>query len=368
MERNNTKTRAFRKPESLEAERRTRNMLSGFLSRRGFGIESDKPDRNGQTIVATTPDGDRLAMRVRICWRREAGGRSSDRMKTFSATQLLAKIKNGQWERSIEEKVEREKSHGITHFLLVQSEDETIVYAALIPLPELLPIWINQRNISERLIQQEQLGNIKKNHAMNGSSPTLWLQDDRVPRAREVAAALWSHPGVLDLARLSFGTLHNLLDEEGQRSENSESYVPEEGDWRQSVVRQILERRGQQHFRDILRERYGDCCLITGCAVLAVLEAAHIKPYRGEDDNHPENGLLLRADIHTLFDLDLIGIEPDRLHLELHPSLAQEYGSLSGKMIHCSRERRPSREALKLRYERFQQRLRQTRLFCHAGA
>jgi putative restriction endonuclease len=135
------------------------------------------------------------------------------------------------------------------------------------------------------------------------------------------------------------------------------SYSPQEGDRRQVVERQIRERRGQQSFRDVLRERYGDRCVVTGCEVLAVLEAAHIKPYQGEDDNHPHNGLLLRADIHTLFDLDLIGIEPDGLQLELHPCLAKEYGNLTGKTIGCPRKHRPSREALKPRYERFQQRL-----------
>lgn len=125
------------------------------------------------------------------------------------------------------------------------------------------------------------------------------------------------------------------------------------------VAQQIRERRGQQHFRDGLRERYGDCCLVTGAAVLAVLEAAHIKPYRGENDNHLENGLVLRSDIHTLFDLDLIGIEPDKLRVELHPALANEYGDLTGKTLACARDRQPSREALKLRYEQFLQRLNQ---------
>ena len=96
---------------------------------------------------------------------------------------------------------------------------------------------------------------------------------------------------------------------------------------------------------------------MTGCAVLAVLEAAHIKPYQGENDNHPENGLLLRSDIHTLFDLDLLGIEPHRLQVELHPSLAKEYGDLTGATLGCAPARRPSQEALKLRYDQFQQRL-----------
>jgi putative restriction endonuclease len=106
-----------------------------------------------------------------------------------------------------------------------------------------------------------------------------------------------------------------------------------------------------------LRERHGDHCLVTGCKVLAVLEAAHIKPYRGEQDNHPENGLLLRSDIHTLFDLDLLGIEPDRLQVELHPSLRPEYGDLAGLQLGCRSGLRPSREALRRRYKLFLKKL-----------
>ena len=116
-----------------------------------------------------------------------------------------------------------------------------------------------------------------------------------------------------------------LADEEADQGGPSEEakYVPEHGDRREVVERQLRERRGRQQFRDALRERYRDCCLVTGCQVLAVLEAAHINPYRGEEDNHPANGLLLRSDIHTLFDLDLLGIEPEKLRVELHPEHRQ---------------------------------------------
>lgn len=138
-----------------------------------------------------------------------------------------------------------------------------------------------------------------------------------------------------------------------------DEFTLKDGDERKRIERQICVRRGQQVFRDDLRKRYGDRCLVTGCKVLAVLEAAHIKPYQGEKDNHPENGLLLRADIHTLFDLDLLGIEPKSLRIELHPSLADSaaYKNLAGKTLRCSEKQRPSKDALKLRYERFKERL-----------
>ena len=354
----NVKVRRFRSTESYESERVTRDMLGDFLSRRGFRNVTDERKGHAQTIVATDPDGDRLTIRVRLCWRRGSGARNSTRAKKYSAAQLLAHIKNNDPEETLREKIERERVQGISHFLIVQREDERIIYAALVPLSELLTIWRNERDISAKLIEQGQLGRAKNNHALNGSSPTLYLQDDR---ASDVAAALWNHPGVRDLAKIAPTMSVWLPDEEGDdgKSNHAAGYNPEEGDRRHVVVRQIRERRGQQQFRDALRERYGDRCLVTGCEVLAVLEAAHISPYRGEGDNHPENGLLLRADIHTLFDLDLIGIEPNGLQVELHPALAKEYGTLTGKTLGCVRDCRPSQEALKLRYEQFLQRLQQ---------
>jgi hypothetical protein len=138
---------------------------------------------------------------------------------------------------------------------------------------------------------------------------------------------------------------------------DDEGYSPEGTDRRPLVYRQIRERRGQRQFRDDLRGRYGDRCLVTGCQILAVLEAAHIRPYRGENDNHPENGLLLRSDVHTLFDLDLLGIEPEQLRVELHPAVAAEYGHLPGVVLGCAPSQRPSRAALEQRYSRFRQRL-----------
>jgi hypothetical protein len=150
-----------------------------------------------------------------------------------------------------------------------------------------------------------------------------------------------------------------LPDEEADRDAPSDgaNYVPQAGDRRKVVERQIRERRGQQQFRNALRKRYGDRCLVSGCEVLAVLEAAHISPYRGEDDNDPSNGLLLRSDVHTLFDLDLLGIEPEGLRVELHPDMIKEYGCFACVTLRCARGQRPAREALRLRYEQFRRRL-----------
>ena len=104
-------------------------------------------------------------------------------------------------------------------------------------------------------------------------------------------------------------------------------------DARERVAASIVRRRGQQAFREALINRYHGRCVVTGCDVVAVLEAAHIVPYLGVATNHPENGLLLRADIHTLFDLGLLVITQD-LRVAVHPSLfGTSHGELNGRPL-----------------------------------
>ena len=79
-------------------------------------------------------------------------------------------------------------------------------------------------------------------------------------------------------------------------------------DARERISRSITLRRGQRLFRNDLIVAYAGKCAVTNCSVIDVLEAAHIHPYRGPDTNKVPNGLLLRSDIHTLFDCGLLAI------------------------------------------------------------
>jgi hypothetical protein len=167
--------------------------------------------------------------------------------------------------------------------------------------------------------------------------------------------------GLLDVAVDGIQAGVDLIPEEAADDEGDDGtspYIPKEGDWRSIVSRQIKDRRGQKQFRDALRKRYGNLCLVTGCELLDIVEAAHIKPYRGAPDHHPANGLLLRADVHTLFDLDLIGVEPETLIVRVHPSAqAAGYGVFDGVKLKCV-DLRPSQEALAVRWEAYRQKCR----------
>jgi hypothetical protein len=117
---------------------------------------------------------------------------------------------------------------------------------------------------------------------------------------------------------------------------------------------EIQQRRGQQKFRKALLTAYEGRCQITKCSLPAVLESAHIIPYAGPDFNHISNGLLLRADIHTLFDLNLIGINPDSLEIRVAPAASTSpYKELHGRTLRASNQIEINNEALQLRWKKF---------------
>ena len=105
-------------------------------------------------------------------------------------------------------------------------------------------------------------------------------------------------------------------------------------DARQRVFRSIRIRQGQPKFRKALLTAYGGRCAFTGDAVSWVLDAAHIVPYFGPKTNHVTNGLLLRSDVHTLFDLGLISVEPKSRKLRVAKRLTKTpYQALDGKPL-----------------------------------
>jgi hypothetical protein len=105
-------------------------------------------------------------------------------------------------------------------------------------------------------------------------------------------------------------------------------------DARLKVLVSVVRRRGQRAFRDALLDAYDGRCAITECGLSDVLEAAHIHPYMGDQTNDVRNGLLLRADVHTLFDLGLVAIDPDTLAVLIAPRLrGTVYQELSAKKL-----------------------------------
>jgi hypothetical protein len=102
-------------------------------------------------------------------------------------------------------------------------------------------------------------------------------------------------------------------------------------DARERVLRDVVRRQGQPAFRASLIAAYEARCAITYCPILVILEAAHVTPYLGPQTNSVSNGLLLRADIHTLWDLGLIAIDPNSMTVSVSPELHDpNYQALAG--------------------------------------
>ncbi|MDV5100050.1 HNH endonuclease [Pseudomonas sp. LSJ-87] len=140
---------------------------------------------------------------------------------------------------------------------------------------------------------------------------------------------------------------------EQQFSTEGEFNPDDLSDARTRTLASIVRRRGQPQFRKQLLKAYQGRCAITACSLQQVLEAAHIHPYLGDATNVVSNGLLLRADVHTLFDLGLLWINPADLRIEISEVLRDsEYVSSEGRSLYIpeNEAERPSRPALEFRF------------------
>ena len=116
-------------------------------------------------------------------------------------------------------------------------------------------------------------------------------------------------------------------------------------------------RPGQAVFRAKLMQVYEGRCAITGCNVPAALEAAHIVPFSGPASDHVSNGLLLRLDLHALFDAHLICIKPPEMTVCLTDSLIGGfYEVVNGRKLRLPKDvgSRPNLAALSQHYREFE--------------
>jgi hypothetical protein len=122
------------------------------------------------------------------------------------------------------------------------------------------------------------------------------------------------------------------------------------------IHRQIVARRGQSAVRSDLLAAYDGRCAITGCTAEAALEVSRIWPGEGPEFNAIRNNLLLRADIHTLFDLQLLAIDP-RTHAVVVSGVLRdtEYISLGSRRLTepSNVSQRPAEEYLQKAWEDF---------------
>ena len=93
------------------------------------------------------------------------------------------------------------------------------------------------------------------------------------------------------------------------------------------------DRKGQQQFRQSLLQAYDHRCAITREPNAEVLEATHIEPYVDRASNHVQNGILMRVDLHRLFDAGLLGIDQSFSVLVSSQLRESRYVELAGRKL-----------------------------------
>jgi hypothetical protein len=184
-------------------------------------------------------------------------------------------------------------------------------------------------------------------HALN----SLWTVQNGSPEheyMRQVLSSLlYKRGGTL------FGAFKDQVAEDSEDTFDPINVL----DGRRRIFAAVIRRQGQPAFRSALLKAHDCKCAMTNSSTSWVLEAAHITPYRGAETNTVKNGLLLRADIHTLFDLGLISVVPDTRRIAVSKALAESiYTRLDGKKLGepAAGHARPSAAALKEHYALFE--------------
>jgi hypothetical protein len=120
-----------------------------------------------------------------------------------------------------------------------------------------------------------------------------------------------------------------------------------------AIHRAVLLRRGQEEFRQKLMQAYGGKCAITGADAEDVLEVALLTG-DGLGPLEKSNAVLLRGDVRTLFDLNLIRIHPASKKIFIAESLKRgSYAKLMARQLRlpAKTEDQPGQEALRKRWE-----------------
>jgi len=180
----------------------------------------------------------------------------------------------------------------------------------------------------------------KENSTSKGGNPTK-----RILIEADLPADLWK--GIVTGPQ---GTTATLSESDIECA--SVEFKPENAEAeKEKISRSVALRRGQPKFRKKLLSAYKNACAVTGTSFPPILEAAHIVPYMGEKTNHVTNGILLRSDIHTLFDLGLLGVNQNYEVVVSSSLKYTEYEAYNGRQLRLptASEEQPSLSALKSR-------------------
>lgn len=174
-----------------------------------------------------------------------------------------------------------------------------------------------------------------------------WTSLDSLLSGEQLRNLCQSPRSQLSMRSLDWAAFRNALEDRGAERAVSrvvekapDFFFPQQGvqiefpaGHAQTVVRV---RRGQRNFRDHLLNSYGGRCAFTGSAPDRVLEAGHLYSYAQLGEHHEHGGLLLRRDVHRLFDDGWLAVDPATLRVDVSTSLETfpQYARLHEQRLH----------------------------------
>jgi len=217
--------------------------------------------------------------------------------------------------KALESKIEWKSLGGLTSYSLISVTDDTININRLGGGENAI---IGKQGAIRSITKLKQLGSINKSELI-----------DSVVRQTTL---VFLHPNIF------FDSESNLIswNEHSPSLASIEHYIKEvSNDELKKVQRLINERNKQSQFRENIMTLYKGRCAITGIDIPEVLEASHIDPHAKSGINENNNGILLRKDIHALFDNNLIRINPENFEILLSTRIQNNpvYKELHGSIL-----------------------------------
>lgn len=188
---------------------------------------------------------------------------------------------------------------------------------------------LNLKELNQRVNKYKQRNNMDGNNLNIGciilTEPFFFEEKDWIPVPEDWAPSIVQ--GKTYDSQTEIGSrLYQQVNERLQKQSIIESNILLEESARYGKEQLVKHRLGQGAFRVVVTEAYHRKCSITGEKTLPVLDAAHIKAFAENGPNVAQNGLLLRTDIHTLYDKGYITVNDD-YKVEVSKRLNQDFGN-----------------------------------------
>jgi predicted restriction endonuclease len=115
----------------------------------------------------------------------------------------------------------------------------------------------------------------------------------------------------------------------------------------------VTVRPGQNKLREQLLRAYEGCCAVTGCSEPSAVQTAHIRSVENGGPDDIRNAILLESDVHDLWDVGKIYVEPTTYIIRVHPDVEwPDYRKLDGQKISLPRDEKNWPDPKELQYHR----------------